>query len=311
MKNKIRLIDINIVSSYMGRFLTAIVAVLVLSITVAALVDEDGNRDHKVLVLGVAGLGSTEKTLEYYEPFKDFLARSSGRAVKVRVIDGEIDPECELYLLPWREYFYGGRNLALLPIYSVCRVSGGRDSAVLIVRGDRDAADLTALGPSDVVFAHPHSFNGFLIQLRALESRGAGGFAVPVDPGELHFVGPPGAETRVVYEVLLGRYTAGACRRSDVDRLVEAGELARDEIAVSLAMPALPEQIIACREADREYYLDLLESMATRLASPGGSTSERDTAALLRSRRIRSLRPVIPEEVALAEELYDQARERE
>jgi hypothetical protein len=307
MKNKIRLIDINIVSSYMGRFLTAIVTVLVLAITISALMSEGGIRGHTALVLGLGPVGTIDETLDHYEPFRSLLASETGRKVEVHALEPEMPAPCELYVLPVRQFIEHGYDAGLAPLYSTCRMDGGRDSAVLISRPGLAPPDLSALTADDVIFAGPGSLNGFWLQLRVLES---GGFAAPRNLDGLNFASVGNGGARVVFEVLVGDYVLGACRKSDLSELVEAGSVGDHEITVVRAVPALPEWIIACRVEDLDYYAGLLDGIATRLATPGRPPRNDDTAALLKARGVRSLRPVFSEELELAATLFAEMQDR-
>lgn len=307
MKNKVRLIDINIVSSYMGQFLTAIVAALVFAITISALTSKGGVRDHLTLVMGVAPVGTGDETLDYYEPIRCLLAKETGRSVTVHSLEGGWDSGCELYITPVEEFLHRSEEAGLTPLYTTCRASRGRDSAVLISRPGWDPSGLSALTPADVIFAGAGSPNGCWLQLHLLEKEG---FAAPGGLNALNFAPVPSGGSRVVFEVLMGGYTLGACRKSDLDDMVEAGSLREGEVVVVRDVPALPERIIACRKKDQDYYSGLFQKISVRLSTPTRSPRTDDTAELLEARGIRSLRPVTSEELSLASDLFAQIRRR-
>ena len=66
MKNKIKVIDFSIVSTYMGRYLTAVVAVLVFAITLSALLSGGGTPVEDIVIVGVPSRGDAETTMDYY-----------------------------------------------------------------------------------------------------------------------------------------------------------------------------------------------------------------------------------------------------
>jgi hypothetical protein len=195
----------------------------------------------------------------------------------------------------------------LEPIYALCRVEEGRDRAVLISRPGWDPSRLSGLTPADVVFVDAGSVNGCWLQLRMLEEKG---FAAPRNLDALNFAPTPDGAPRVVFEVLMGGYTLGACRRSDLDELVEAGSLGVEELAVVKEIPALPELVVACRAEDREYFTDLFQRISVRLAASTRSDSRDVTAALFKACGIRSLRPVTSNELILASDLFAHMQSR-
>ncbi|MCK5617844.1 MAG: hypothetical protein KAJ17_00515, partial [Candidatus Krumholzibacteria bacterium] len=104
MKNKVRLIDITVVSAYMGRFLTAIVSAMVIAVTVSALVSKGGIRDHQTLSVGVPPMRGVVDTEDYFEPLRLLLALESGRKVEVNSHTPGWCDRCELHLLPIAEF---------------------------------------------------------------------------------------------------------------------------------------------------------------------------------------------------------------
>ena len=307
MKNKLRMIDINIVSAYMGRFLTAIVTVVVLVITISALVGRGGIRDHLTLLVEVpaAVTDGADAAAEQYEPLRYLLAQETGRTVKVHVREADSCEECELFVLALEDFITGRGKRELVPLYSINPMERKRDAAVLIARSGAHGPIRPA--PDDVVFTDPRSANGCWIQLALLESEG---FAAPEQIGSLRFAPSPGSPAWVVYAVLFGEFALGACRQSDLDELVSSGGVKSDELAVVRSVRAVPEIVLACRPEDVDYYRSVLRLTAARLAEPGPTGWDRDATELLKSRGMRSLLPVFPEELERAEELYERMEGR-
>lgn len=304
MKNKVRLIDITVVSEYMGRFLTAIVSAIVIVITVSALVSKGGVRDHKTLLVGVPPMQGVDATEDYFEPLRLLLALESGRTVEVDSHTPGWCRQCELHLLPIAEFVAVAAERDLVPIYSICRTRSGADAAVVVARSD----DIRSLVPTpqNVMFVDPQSVNGCWVQLAQLESRG---FASPDRVASLRFAPMPSA-ARVVYSVLTGASAYGACRQSDLTELAAAGDLDRNELQVVFSSPAVPELVVACRPADAEYYRHLLSRSAARIAVLESSGRVREVVELLKSRGMRSLRPVSQDEFDRTVALFDLMRER-
>jgi hypothetical protein len=184
-------------------------------------------------------------------------------------------------------------------------VERGRDAAVLIARSGVEAPPEP--GPGDVVFTHPRSFNGCWVQLAWLESRG---FDVPDRLETLSFAPEPGAGPRVIYSVLMGQHRYGACRASDLAGLIAAGGVGGGELSVVHSMPAVPELVLACRGEDRAYYEGVLKRIAIRIAAPEPADGDRDAVELLKSRGMRSLRPVSQDEFERAAALFESMQGR-
>ncbi len=304
MKNKVRLIDITVVSAYMGRFLTAIVSAMVIAVTVSALVSKGGIRDHQTLSVGVPPMRGVDATEEYFEPLRLLLALESGRKVEVNSHTPGWCDRCELHLLPIAEFVAAAAERDLVPLYSICRTRSGADAAVVVARSDDFRSVVPT--PQNVMFVDPQSVNGCWVQLEQLESRG---FTSPDRVASLRFAPMPSA-ARVVFSVLMGASAYGACRQSDLTELVAAGDLDRNELQVVFSSPAVPELVVACRPADAEYYRHLLSRTAARIAVLESSGMVREAALLLRSRGMRSMRPVSQDELDRTVALFDLMQER-
>lgn len=313
MKNKLRLIDINIVSAYMGRFMTLFVMAAVLAVTISALFSKGGVRDHLTLTIQVPSGRSADDALDFYEPLRYLLAKETGRTVRVqapappaaRPTSDNWCGECELYVLPMEDFVASREEQRLTALYSISPTEHRRDTAVLIKRhGETIPAVLTQ---DDVVFTSPKSVNGCWVQLLLLESEG---FAAPETIASLRFAPVVGGATWVVYAVLFGEYAVGACRQSDLAALVSTGSLRGDEITVVRTSPAVPEVVLACRSEDAGYYRGLLETISAKLADPNPPGTDRDAIELMKSRGMRSLLRVSQDELGRATALFDRMRGR-
>ena len=105
MKNRIKPIDISIISGYLGRFQTTIVALLVIAITAHAFMTRNTARGHVPLVIAVPGDSGR------FEPFGRIIARRSARTVKLAV--DEWTDAAELFVLPPQEFFRHREALGL------------------------------------------------------------------------------------------------------------------------------------------------------------------------------------------------------
>jgi hypothetical protein len=300
MKNKLQLIDINIVSEYMGRFLTAIVTVLVLALTVSALVSEGGIRGNRVLVVEVTVESDGESIVAQTESLKYLIARESGSSVEIRPGSGEWCEDCDLFILPVREFLTERELRGLQALYAAYPDPSKRDAAVLIARHGNTA--LGTIDPGSVVFTDPDSPNGCWLQLYMLESKG---FTIPGDIAALRFAPDGRGAAWVVFSVLFGEYTVGACRQSDLSRLVAAGSLNREDLAVVSREPAIPETILAARPESAEKMRTVLDGIAALLSGEAMTDRERAEVDRLRYAGIGSLLPVSDRDLDRAAELFE------
>lgn len=308
MKNKLQVIDFNVVSAYMGRFLTAIVAVAVIGITASALLSRNRSAERGVLTVAVPPAGSMDDahparaaraSRGFHDSLRLLLARESNRPVDVRESGptGDAGAGCGLFLMAVEEYLAEREEKGLVALYAVDRSAHGRDRAVVIARpANAPLSDFSGIGTEQCVFSGPRSLNGCWVQLELLEAEG---FRAAEGYRSLHFPEAGGA-ARVVFSVLFEGYTLGACRRSDIDDLTADGSIAEDEVAVIRSGPAVPELVFACRGSDAVYFGHVLEGFALRLANPGDDPEEQVAAALLARGGMRSVRPITGEEITRA-----------
>jgi hypothetical protein len=306
MKNKLRMIDINFASMYMGRFLTLGVTALVLAITISALTGAGGLRNHRPLVLEVPGSGGAGEALVRFQPLRDLLALETGRAVRVQVRGDQWSGDCDLFVFPVGEFLRAPHTRDLVPIYSIEPLKQRRNTAVLVARTKEPVSE-SPPAANAVMFSHPRSLNGFWLQLEMLESEG---FRVPERIQSLRFAETPGAGTRVVYSVAMGQSDLGACRASDLADAVREGGIARGELSIVHSRPSLPEVVVACRTEDVDYYRLVLARTAARMAVPEPAGRWQDAVALLDGKGMRSLRPISEEELERAAALHEKMEER-
>jgi hypothetical protein len=303
MKNKLRMIDINFASMYMGRFLTVGVTALVLAITISALTGAGGLRNHRPLILEVP---ASSGDASGFEALRDLLAMETGRNVRAQARGDQWCETCDLFVLPIGEFLPAQRQGELVALYSIEPMKRRRNAAILVARAN-DPLPESPPAVHEIMFSHPRSLNGFWLQLQELESEG---FRAPDDLRSLRFARTPAAGTRVVYSVATGACDMGACRASDLADAVTRGGVERGELTVLRSSPALPEVVIACKAEDADYYRSVLAQTAARMAVPEPANRWQDAVALLDSRGMRSLRPVAAEEMERAAALYNALSER-
>lgn len=249
-----RIIDIGIVSSAIGRRLTLFLFTLVLAITVSAMWPETRPRPGLIRV-GVSGAIARGDAVESHRALARLLTDVTGAPARIVTLAEPPYPPCELYLLPSAEYC---RDSELRAIYAVRRPGGAEGALVVTAPGDRPT--LAELSIEDVVFAAPGSVNGCWLQADAM--------SVPVDT-TLRFVRAPGRAERVVAAVMSGRFRAGACAKPDFTLLLETGVVAADEVQVAQELPGLPEVVLACRAPEQALYEDILSRLGAAFTGGG------------------------------------------
>jgi len=279
MKNRIKPIDISIVSSYMGRFLTAIVAALVFAITIHAYATRGSDLAHVEFAIGMTAPEG------FAEPLRELVAASTSRRVGLAAGEDKWDATCELFILPLCDFLELRGKMHLHGLFSLG--AAPNDRAVVIARG-AETADPSRLRSADILFAGPDAPNGYWAQLMALSRAGA---PLPDGSAGLRFTPDNGGGERVVYSVVDGVTRYGACRASDVSRLVDRGQIAAGEVSVALDTPALPEFVVAAPEAKVAYFARKLGGLGALIDDPGES-GWRDTVELLHERGIGSFRPI-------------------
>jgi hypothetical protein len=301
MKDKIKPIDVSIISTYMGRSLTAAIAVFVVAVTIAALVS-GGGAERNIIEVCVS-TGRTESyTLRAYEPFRVLLSGETRRPVVLDACKGEWSPGYDLYILPMDEYFRHAERQGIEPLYELRDNERHDDDAVLVSRPSQANRDYSTVKLDDVVFATPRSVNRFWVQMSMLSR---GGFEAPASNEQLRFEGTQGDGSRVVFGVLHGAYRLGACKLSDLTNLTERGILRGGELEVLDKAGALPEVVIAVPHDEAAYYRRKLTAIASLLDDISSPAAWNETVELLRSRGVVALRPIDSAKIERTRRLFE------
>ncbi|MFQ5512675.1 MAG: hypothetical protein ACE5EO_12615, partial [Candidatus Krumholzibacteriia bacterium] len=165
MRDRIKPIDVSILSTYMGRSLTIVVAVVVVGIAVSAYLT--GGPERNTVSICVPAGGSAARALRRYEPFRALLSSETRRPAELMACEGTWPPGCDLYVMPAHEYFRHARELGVTAFYEVLLGAGTDGGAVLVARSPSDI-DFAKLQPGDIAFAGPSSVNGFWVQMSSL-----------------------------------------------------------------------------------------------------------------------------------------------
>lgn len=301
MKDNIKPFDVSILSTYMGKWLTALIAVFVVGVAVSAwMTIRSGERDIVMICVAFDGSGSGAET---FEPLRSLVASETRRSALMSACDETAGNGFDLYIMPTTDFLRVEGQLGLEALFEIVGPGHSSGGAVLIARPDDDV-DLASLVPGEVTFGEAASVNGFLQPMSLLEEAG---FRVPDEPGAIRFSGVGANSARVVLNVLRGRFRVAGCSLSDLSALVDAGVIGREDFEVLSRRSGLPEQVIACRVGTADYFRSKLKGIAVALQSQTdgkGTTPHEMALRLLRADGIQDLRPVSPSAMAEARKLY-------
>ncbi len=288
MKNKLRLIDVSLLSSYMGKALTGIVTLFVIGIAVSALIDR-GGFERSVIRVCVPSRFHPGEAVEAYEPFKVLLSRETRRPVVLTESGGGWPRGCDVYVMSSDAYFEQEKALGIAVLFEVSAHPGRRDKALIIARSSSGDLDLSRAGPGDVVFSHPLSVNGFWVQAEAI-ARSGSDLAGHTDT--LRFEGARWDASRVIHGVLFGVFAFGACKSSEIEWLSDRGEIDPKDVQKVYSTDALPEVVLAVDRGDADYFRDKVGSLARLLEEPASPSPQGDTVKLLEAAGVAGLEPV-------------------
>ena len=278
MKNKLRLIDVSMLSSYMGKALTALVTVFVVGIAVSVLID-GGSIEKNFIRVCVPARSRPGEAVETYETLRSLLSRETRRSVTLVECAGEWPRDCDVYLMPVGAFFRWERELDAEALYEVGASERRNDKAVIIAPKSLDSLQLASMTTGDVVFCHPTSVNGFWVQANALSGPGVG-WAGNAQP---RFEGASGDATRVVCGVAVGAFRFGACRLSEVSSLAQKGIIGGGEIRVVRSDDALPETVLAVARREARYFEGKIGSISRLLDNGSPDADLVDSVRLLKA----------------------------
>lgn len=298
MKNKLSLIDVSILSSYMGKALTLFVTLFVVGIAASALIHGGGVEKNVVRVYVPAGPHPGE-AVERFEPLRSLLVGQTRRPVTLVECAGDWPRGGDLYVMPVGEYLRREGELGVSAIYEVGSSERRLDKAVLVALPSGEPPDLSSVSPEDVVFVHPASVNGFLVQANALFEAGweaGGGF---------RFEGVPRDATRVILGVAVGAFRLGACPLAEVTELSRRGVVGAGELRVVAAWDALPEMVVAVKTREARYFEAKIAAIAALLKNESSAPDRRDAVRLLKTVGVCRLDRLERERIDEVRRLFD------
>ncbi|MCZ6767243.1 MAG: PhnD/SsuA/transferrin family substrate-binding protein [bacterium] len=307
MKNKLKIVDVSLLSNYLGKWLTVVVATIVIGLALHAIVATGGSSERNIVSICMPDTRSPEGK-PAYEPLRSLVRRETRRPVELSTCAGEWTPGHDLYVMPIAAYFRHAELLDVEALFEITDSERRTDSAVLISRpGDTvrasDGPDYSGVSADDVAFVSPNSINGFWIQAARMQSAG---FDLPETIEAVKFEGKGDTVERVIFGVIYGSYRLGACRLSDVTSLFERGVIRRGEVRILQKYDSLPEVVIAAHPGEANYYRRKLKNIGESLAGSATTSTPDETVELLKSSGFGGLWPITDERLAGARKLYEQ-----
>jgi ABC-type phosphate/phosphonate transport system substrate-binding protein len=284
MKNKIRIIDVSILSSYMGKALSVLVTLFVVGIAASALFSGGGAERNVIRVCVPAGARSGDAA-ESWEPFRALLAAETRRPVVVSESGGDWPAGFDLYVMPPSDLFEKESRLGVEALFEIAAAPHRSEKAVVIAKSSEDAEDFPPADPGEIAFADPLSVNGFWVQAGALAERGLDVNAA----ADLRFEGTRRDATRAVFAVLFGGARFGACRIGEISSLAERGAIDPREIQTVMAADALPDLLLCAERRESKYFEKRIGAVSRRLGDRGALSPRGDAARLLAARGIAAI----------------------
>jgi len=279
MKNKLRVIDVSMLSSYMGKALTVFVTIFVVAIAVSALVD-GGGIEKNVIRVCVPARPRAGDAVRMYEPLRSLLSRETRRPVVLTECSSEWPRGFDVYVMPVDEFFESEKALDAAALFEVRSSARPGDQAVVVSKRTAAPVDLSSVAPADAAFSHPLSVNGFWVQAEALSRSG---FELPADTARLRFEGTKGDATRVIFGVVFGAYTLGACKQSEIASLSASGSIDARGLRVVVSGDVLPETVLAAARGEARYFDRKIGAVAALLDRERSTANPDDTIELLKA----------------------------
>jgi hypothetical protein len=303
MKNKLKIVDVNILSSYMGNWLTLAIVVFVFAVTVSALMSGGGGTERNIVNIYVSASDETRDPVVTYDPLRRMLSARTRRPAVVELCKEAWPPGGDVYVIPIADYLALRDQLGIVALFSVSATERQKDRSVIVARSSDTPLDLSQLSVREMAFTSPHSINGFLLPLAMLSDDGVD---MPQNPGDFHFEGAQQNATRVVLGVICGEYRAGGCTLNDVTTLTDRGVIHMGELRILRARAALPEVLIAAPRRESGYFRRKFSEIDGLMIASVSAAGESEPVKLLKSFGIMGLKPIDPAEIDEAGRLIEQ-----
>lgn len=214
-------------SSFHGKTTTALIYVVIIALTIAALYFEPDYMAHVPLRIGICSLDSTTSSC-MLESFASFIREKGGGDIEwIYFDDREELSGCDFYFLsPIKLHPYLHDGEMELVLFATTAEGNLLSRGAVVTRKDTGRDEISA---GKVIFSGRYSPSGFLSPYYALVQAG-----YPIDGAleKIDFAGPVESEERVIFGVLFGEYAAGGMSLDRFRAHEAKGSFSKGELVV-------------------------------------------------------------------------------
>jgi hypothetical protein len=250
-------------SSYLGRWMSLVLLLVLVALAAAALFLRPDYPAHVPLRIGICAFDSITAgpTLS---SFASSVRERDGGDITWVWLDAGAEPEgCDFYIMTSPQEFASHRTQRReCLLLSTSRSDGSLTMGIVIVREGAEP------DWSGAAFTSSISATGFISPLAAIAENG-------VPPSEVSYdllsVGSPMCGEAVAFGVLFGRYGAGGLSLEELRRLERNGTIGPGKLRTVFTGPALPEILLVCDPSTEDWKS---RGFARRLPRIAGSLSD-------------------------------------
>lgn len=290
--------DKNMISGYIGRLHTWIIASFVLAVTISALITMGGITPRATIT--ICFVESDAAPIPAHAAALERLLSESTQQ-PVRISPAPHAGGCDLVIMPTIDWLSGAHDFEGTPIYSLAASADRNDESVIVTLRDDADGERGSVTAATVTFTNSRSINGFWNQLEFLREND---IHLPADLDSFRFAGNDDrAGERAIVAVLSGGARFGACRANILRNLEDAGTLPPDRLAIVAGRPALPDVLIISSRDGATHYRAILDR-ARSICSSGGAIGSEETPDII----IEALSPAVLEYLRSIERLMGNYR---
>lgn len=256
--------DNNVLSSYLGRWISLVMLLLLVALAAAALFLEPDYPAHVPIRIGVCAFDSVTAGPVLRSFASSVREQEGGDITWVWLGPGGRPEGCDFYIMTSLQIVSSGKERGIESVLlSTPRRDGSLSLGVVIVRRGSEP------DWSRVAFTSVSSTTGFISPLAAIAESG-----LPLTDVSYEILSDacPVCGEAVAYGVLFGRYGAGGMSLEELRRLEGSGMVEPGALNVLFTGPELPEIILASDPATEEWksrgFARRLPRIADRLSDP-------------------------------------------
>jgi len=262
----------NMLSSYIGRWMSLVMLLLLVTLAAAALFLEPDYPAHVPLRIGVCAFDSAAAGPALHS-FASSVREQDGGDISWLWLGPEGDPAgCDFYLMTSLQML-SAREKSVMDclLLSSARIDGSLTMGVVIVREGAEP-DWTR-----AAFTSSASTTGFISPLTAIAESGV---RIQDLSYELLSEGCPVCGEAVAFGVLNGRYGAGGISLEELRRLERSGMIGQGELRVLYTGPALPEIVLVSDPSTEEWKSSGFTGRLSRITENFSASLAREMARL-------------------------------